>query len=409
MLSLEKMAVGAVLNRIRARRDIPVRAYDPRAAERIPTSGGLALREAKSSDFKSIADLKGRYGIVVDPPDNWSRLWRHNPALAGMKTEPVMGWVLESEGKIVGYLGNIYLSYRYGVERLTAAVGSGLVVEPPHRIFTMWLIRAFFQQKGVDLYLGTTAIEPVVKIAQCFGADLLPQTKCDIVYFWILRPYRFAESLAKQMRLSKPMSYLSGVAVALALGTDRILRKRKPIGVSRRFLVAEKGVDEVGGECEALWIQKLGGETRLFADRSANTLRWHFDIPGFKGTVRVLCCYSAHELVGYVILRTNSRGEDGLRRTKVADILASGDDQEVLRALLGASYSHAVREGSDVFEIGCVPLEVQRVIAAQRPYVRNLPGCPFFYKANDQGLHQALASGSAWYASAYDGDTTLIP
>lgn len=409
MPSLEKKLVTAVLKRIRERRDSSIQAYNLPAADGSRTSGALALRTARISDFQPIADLKGRYGIVVDPPDNWNRLWRDNPALSRIRSEPVIGWVLESQGRIVGYLGNIHLTYWYGCKPLTAAVGSGLVVEPSYRIFAMRLVKAFFEQKGVELYLGTTAIEPVVKMSQCFGADLLPQTGCDLVYFWILRPSQFAASMTKQMHLTKPFTHLSKVAFLFALATDRILRKRRPTGDSRRFLVTEKNVSEVGEGLEAFWVEKRREKTRLFADRSTQTLRWHFEIPGFQGTARMLCCYGAEKLVGYAVVRTNSRGEDGLRRTKLADILASQDDPDVLRSLLVAAYSRAAREGSDIFEIGCAPVEVQRAIAGWKPYVRSLPNPQFFYKATDQQVHQALASGSAWYASAYDGDTTLMP
>lgn len=409
MSSLEKKLVRAVLNRIRERRAISVEADNLRAAESSRASGTVTLRNARLSDFQSVSELKGRYGIVVDPPDNWNRLWCKNPATARMTAEPVIGWVLESQDRIVGYLGNIHLTYWYGCKPLTAAVGSGLVVEPSYRIFAMRLVKAFFEQKGVDLYLGTTVIEPVLKMSQCFGADLLPQIGCDLVYFWILRPYQFAESMTKKMRLSKPFAHLSRPVLQFALRADRILRKRKPTGVSRSLSVTERNISEVGEELEAFSAQKRGERTRIFADRSAHILRWHFEIPGFQGTVRVLCCYRAEKLVGYAAIRANSRDVDGLRRTKVADILATQDDPDVLRSLLVAAYSRAVRDGSDLFEITCAPVEVQTAIAGWKPYVRSLPSPQFFYKAADQEVHQALALGSAWYASAYDGDTTLMP
>jgi hypothetical protein len=407
--SLEKKLVGAVLNRIRERRDGSVGADILRAAESSRTSGALTLRNARLSDFQSIAELKGRYGIVVDPPDNWNRLWWSNPAIARMTSEPAIGWVLESQGRIVGYLGNIHLTYWYGCKPLDAAVGSGLVVEPSYRIFAMRLVKAFFEQKGVDLYLGTTVIEPVLKMSQCFGADLLPQIGCDLVYFWILRPYQFAESITKKVQLSEPFAHLSRLVLPFALRADRILRKRKPTGFSRRFLVTEKNIGEVGEELEAFWVEKRGERTRILADRSVRTLRWHFEIPGFQGTVRVIYCYGAEKLLGYAVVRTNSRDKAGLRRTKVADILASRDDPDVLRALVVAAYARAARDGSDLLEIGCAPVEVQVAIAGWKPYVRSLPSPQFFYKAADQQVHQALALGSAWYASAYDGDTTLMP
>ena len=56
-----------------------------------------------------------------------------NPALGQMQFEPPMGWVLEAEGKAVGYLGNISLLYRYGDRTLTAVAGRGFAVDPAYR------------------------------------------------------------------------------------------------------------------------------------------------------------------------------------------------------------------------------------------------------------------------------------
>ncbi|MGA9393053.1 MAG: hypothetical protein WBV69_21665, partial [Candidatus Sulfotelmatobacter sp.] len=42
------------------------------------------------------------------------------------------------------------------------------------------------------------------------------------------------------------------------------------------------------------------------------------------------------------------------------------------------------------------------------PYVRKYPASPFYYKAADAALHKALSDGNAWYATPFDGDTTLI-
>ena len=92
----------------------------------------------------------------------------------------------------------------------------------------------------------------------------------------------------------------------------------------------------------------------------------------------------------------------------IADIFAAHDDPEVLRALFAAAYEHAKRTGSEILEVLGLPQEVRRVLSESRPYLRRYPACPFFYKAADPTLHKELADGMAWYASPFDGDTTLV-
>ncbi len=409
MSSFEKVAINAVLDRIRQRRQVSTNA-DVRSELKRPRLAGLpALREAKLSDFRAVSHLKQRCGVVAGPLENWERLWCRNPTLTRMKFRPTIGWVLEASGEIVAYLGNISLPYWYGDTPLLAATASGLVVEPSYRIFTIQLIEAFFRQTGFDLYIATSAMESVVRIARCFGSDALPQQGSDTVHFWTLREYAFARAMTRKMQLSKPISRLGEMLVSLALTTDGVLRGRRPTGFSKGLLLSEKSIDEIGEEVEALWLQKLREQNRLFADRSYPLLRWHFDAPGFRGTVRVVCCYRAGELAGYAIVRTNSPYKNSLQRSILADILAKRDDPQVLRALLVGCCDQAERIGADILEVGCVPLQVLQLCIDSKAYVRTLPACPFNYKANDPELHRALNCSTAWYASAYDGDTTLMP
>src|SRR5271170_7380002 len=179
MGSIEKKIAGAVLTAIRARRKASAA---PEADLLVQSSGAIApakLREARFSDFEAVAELKRRWGLNADSFENWERLWRQNPALVHGGLERPIGWVLEADGAVVGYLGNISLLYRYGDRPLTAVTAHGLVVDPPYRAVSLTLVAAFFRQKPVDLFISTTAIESVGKIALAFKSAPLPQPDYD--------------------------------------------------------------------------------------------------------------------------------------------------------------------------------------------------------------------------------------
>jgi hypothetical protein len=89
-------------------------------------------------------------------------------------------------------------------------------------------------------------------------------------------------------------------------------------------------------------------------------------------------------------------------------MLAKQDDPEVLRALRMAAHDHAKRGGSYILEVLGFPSSVQQVCLQWNPYRRKYPACPFYYKAADPMLHKTLSDGRAWYATPFDGDTTLI-
>src|SRR3989442_9344115 len=147
---------------------------------------------------------------------------------------------------------------------------------------------------------------------------------------------------------------------------------------------------------------------RLLADRSPAALRWHFESPNDAGTARVLCCYKDGDLLGYVAIFSDQDQTNGLRRSMIADMLAKQDDPAVLRTLLNAAYDHAKRVGSHVLEVLGFPNSIRQICSQWNSYRRKYAACPFYYKAVDPTLHKTLSDGRAWYATPFDGDTTLM-
>ena len=327
----------------------------------------------------------------------------------GTTPRPI-GWVLEADDRLVGYIGNITQRYRYGDTTLTSVASHGLVVEPAFRGATLSLVAAFYRQESVDLYLTTTAIEAVGKIARAFRSDPLPQADYDTVLFWVLQPYGFAQAVMKKLQLRPVFSRLGTMFGSFAIKVDGFIRRRRPSGGSRDLTVSESGVSTIGSDFQHLWEQKVSEKPhRLLADRSPAALRWHFQIPGDRGTPRVLCCRKNGELLGYAVVRNESPNEaTGLRRCLLADILAKHDDPDVLQALLRAAYDQATRAGSHVLEVLGFPENVRKVCSQSRPYERRYPASPFYYKASDPKIHKLLSDGLFWYASPFDGDTTLF-
>src|SRR5262249_44539773 len=146
-----------------------------------------------------------------------------------------------------------------------------------------------------------------------------------------------------------------------AVRTDRILRRRWPSS-SKTFAVKDIGVHEIGDEFAALWAEKIKERPRLLADRSPAALRWHFDVPGDRGSLHVLSCYKQGELVGYAVVRHEPASHaSGLRRSIIADMLAKQDDPDVLRSLSVAAYDHAKQAGSYVFEVLGFPPSIRQI------------------------------------------------
>jgi hypothetical protein len=407
-LTLDMDQAAAVLLRLMRskRRPLLEQPLPEATAESAPLS--VTQREVQFSDFESVAALKERWGLGKDTWENWCRLWRYNPAMAVAKSQLSMGWVLETKRGIVGYQGSIPLLYRFGGRTLVAATGTSLVVEPAYRARSIGLLSSLYRQPGVELVLITSAIPSVGQVSKALRAQALPQPDYDTVLFWVLDPREFANAVAKRLGFEGATAAAATLFGSLVLRTEMRSRRRRLRSVPQ-LTVTEIPVKDIGDEFQALWQRKISEKPRLMADRSPHCLRWHFTIPGSPSTTAVLCCHRLGRLMGYAIVRHMIDRGTGKRTCLLADILVEQDDPRVIASLLEAAYANAVTSGDLVFEVVGLPRNVRQIFMSGNPYHRKYPAPPFFYKVKDQGLAQALADENGWYASPFDGDTTLAP
>src|SRR5208282_3724983 len=378
-----------------------------------PTEGSdksVRRREARFSDFEAIAALKERSGLSIDSHENWQRLWQQNPALVGAGANLPIGWVQEAgDGQIVGYLGSIPLLYQFGQQTLLATATTSYAVDPAYRSRSLGLVGSFFRQKGCDLYLDTTATVAAGRIMLAFKAQQVPQKHYGTVLFWVLDAQAFLRAAMQRLRLGENFGAMGAWVGSPILHGDTFLRGRRPRSGSVRFSCRQLRVEEIGDDFQDLWQRKLQEKARVLACRTPEVLRWHFLIPHSDRTPHVLACYSGGQMEGYIVVVIGRDKSLGLDRAGVADLMAAGGNPEVIRELLAGAYEIAKENRCAVLELLGFPAEVRRICLEGKPYSRNYPACPFFYKTDRPELLQVLSKEESWYACPFDGDATLSP
>ena len=121
----------------------------------------------------------------------------------------------------------------------------------------------------------------------------------------------------------------------------------------------------------------------------------------------LLTVRSSQSLSGYLALLEERVPQIGLVRAKVADLVVAGDDRNVVESLLAAAYATASERGCHILEWVGFPREIRTEAERLNPFSRMLPNDQFHYKAASNDLAAALAREDAWYATLYDGDSTL--
>ena len=373
------------------------------------TSAAISVRVAVFEDFEKVYGLCSRSGQGADSLENWNRLWRDNPAITDGGCSPRIGWVLEHSGIPVGFMGSIPLSYKFRGKKLKAAATCRFAVDPAFRGFGHLLVLSFIRQIDVDLFLNTTATPAAGKIMEALKCSVVPQPEYGSVLLWVIRARKFANSVFHKMGVQEGIGNAGSMIASVALRGDMALQRRVP-RVQRGFAdVRESGVHELGKEFDE-FVRKLElTSTRLMTNRSSQTMRWHFDVPGSKKMARVLTSYSEGNMSGYAVIRHEPNSKWGLKRSVVADLVAVDDNSRVVDQLLSSAYASAKMAGSDILEVMGFPAQIRSALKRHNPYARKYPSCPFYFKAKDRELQEVLKNENSWYACPMDGDATLWP
>ncbi len=369
----------------------------------------LRIREAQFADFEAVGALTQRNGMNIEwHPSRWTFLWRDNPVSQSVPGWPI-GWVLEANGAVAGYLGNVPLRYWYRGQPILAAAARGFAVDPQARSHTLKLVAAFFSQKQPDLLLNTSANPSAAAVFKLCRAQPVPYPDYDQMPFWVTRSSGFMAAFCQRFGLP---GWFAQVVDGIAAPLFSVWLALRGHGPRRQQWDGEctlVAVNDIGPEFDRLWARRQEELPHaVLAERSAAMLRWHFGHEGAaQRQARVLAAHRNGELVGYLVLTREDSPALGLQRYRVADLFVGGDAPEVIDVLLRAAYETARKEG--VHTVDCIgfPARVRERFMATAPLVRQLPSWQFWYRAVWPDKLPPLAQADAWYAGSFDGDASL--
>jgi hypothetical protein len=363
------------------------------------------VRAATLEDYSQIAALALRYELHLKSFENWKNLWLGNPVYRQLHNWP-MGWVLENEKmEVAGFIGNIPESYNLNNRTVLAAASHALVVDVPYRSHSLSLISRFYSQRNVDLFLSTTANAQASKAYEVFGARRVPLGTWDCSAFWVLNHRRFVASLLamKDMPCAKQLTYPIAAGLFLKDGISGLFRHRSDSGIQ----VAESS--KFDSRFETFWDElQQRRSSVLLANRTQETLKWHFGDALSENQAWILTVSDANRLLAYSVFFRQDSLRFGLKRVRLADFQwLDGDGDEFLAPMISYALTICRRERAHMLETIGLPMKQQRVIDSLRPHRRALPCWLYFYKSNDKCLAQTLARPEVWDASYFDGDSSL--
>lgn len=361
----------------------------------------VVFRDAHFEDYEAIASVQSRNGLTAKPLEEWKHLWIENPVYKQL-THWHDGWVAENaDGKIVGYVGHVPLSYEFGGRQIIAACAHGLNIDASHRGYGVHLLKRHLSDKYTDVVLTSTASPdsaPLLDVLCSRG----PTGNWGEAAFWITNHRGFAASVLRTRRWPE---WLSGPASSVLALWDRV---SNPLTRMRTDDRSEIQVCSNFDERFATFWEELkrAYPERFLATRSREVLQWHFKYALARDNVWILTAGDSH-INAYAIFCRQDNPAVGSTRVRLIDFQSLRSDSKPLIPMLAWAFRRCQKEGIHMLEAFGFRPEKQQVIDSLRPYRRRLASWYYFYRTRDKALGQQLSDPAVWDPSHFDADSTL--
>jgi hypothetical protein len=361
------------------------------------------LREVSFEDYSQIASLAAKFDLHTESYPAWTHLWANNPACRAAQSGIPIGWVLDVDGVIAGYLGNIALSYHLEGRTYLAATTRAWVVDTPYRSYSPLLLATYFQQRNVDLFLSTTVNSQSEAAYSSFQSTRVPVGAWDRTLFWITNYRGFISSYLRKSAssLAQPLSYplSAGLYLRDQIRESHLLKGAIPIVPAACF----------DDRFQPFWEQLRAQKSRmLIADRSQEALDWHFKFALQQNRAWIYTVDGKSGLIAYAVFLRYDFPQVGLTRMRLADFQCVAENsQSILTAMLATASERCREESIHMFELVGVTPALEKGLQSASPHGRPLGSWLSYYKANNASLAGVLKNPNVWEPSLFDGDSSL--
>ena len=364
----------------------------------------MKIREIQTEDYPQIRELHIKYNLKILDKVEWINFWSRNPCIQDSKDSLPLGWILEENKRIVGYLGNIPKEYYYKNKKFVIACSHAWIAEDKYRLEAFSLLNSFFSQKNIDIFMVTSANNISAKIFTRYNAKKIPLQNYQNSMFVILDLEKLIYSFLKYKRLpfekmiGKLVFYLASIIFYKKLTFWKKINKSKKVELSKI----------IDGEFDEFWHSyKLNFQDKFLQSRTSNWIKWHMQNKIENGKAWIMSVRENNKILGYAICSERNNDKIKLRRIALIDLVSLEDNQEVYISLIKDCISEAKERGYHIFEIIGFKNLKRKIFSNFKTFNRKLPGFPFYYKSRNYIHDNFLKLGETWDPSLIDGDSFL--
>jgi len=369
------------------------------------------IRTVEEDEFENVAEFLSLWHNHA--PETWmqrfSSWWRENPV---HNDNIPFGWIIEENAEILGFIGNIPVSFQVSGLKDTAIAGTSWCTKPSARGFgSLRLVTTFTNQDHGTLLINNTPNEAAQKVFPKYGYNCV-QLPRDGVEYWYVRNYDgFLSLLDRQYLNSQPlrdiirrMKYpLKHISPVIRGFKDWCLPK--PKDTELRFSLCR----ECGDQFTDLWeLHRASDHVTLYRD--AETLNWLYFAKCVAEKRHIIACHleETGELLGYAAFDTLCADERGGYILQLKDVFVPDMDEQLLLLLLGYSFQLAKDMSADALSLWSVN-ETMGLLLKKHIWTRRRVSKPYFYKFGDKdNIYTIKDHNTSFVPSFIDPDGGLL-
>jgi 3-oxoacyl-(acyl-carrier-protein) synthase len=360
----------------------------------------VEIREASLAEYEKIAALIYRNGLDTKTREEWEHLWIHNPVYKRVQDWPI-GWVVQDGAEIVGFLGNIPVSYHFRGREILASSLHAFSLDISHRGHGLVLLNRLLESPPeVEYFVGTTANASSSKVLDRLGIGRVPVGDWENSAFWITNYDGFVTSVAVKKGWSES---LAGPASMALKSYDKLLKASWPSQNHR--LSRQAGFDE---RFDVFWQElQQAYPNRFLATRSREVLDWHFKFSLNQNRAWIVTHEVGSRILAYAIFHRQDHREINLKRVRLVDCQTLPESGDALPSLLAWGLEECRAQGVHMLEAFGFREDKQQAINRFAPRRRKLPSWTYFHKTSSPALQQEMQDPQIWDPSQFDGDASL--
>jgi hypothetical protein len=369
--------------------------------------GRHRLRPVTFADVDAVAGLLREVRFKARSRAGWRWLFEENPAHRRQDPPPPMGWVLERDGDLHGYLGNVHLDYLLDGAPVRAATCTSYYVRPGARSDSTRLMSAFFRQPRVEVFLTTTANALSEPIYRLFKAEVPQDPSFSEGLVWVADDRLAIRDTLTQAGMPRMLSESVATIGSPAAGLLRALTGfATPPDAEFQDAVIALAPHELDARFDQL-CTRVAGAPGLRVRRDAATLRWYLSDPDAGAIPTIIAAADDEGLLGYAVAAPQRPPGTAAAHLRIIDFVVRPGAERAIPILLRRVLVHARELGIGV--VYCVPCgaSLWRELKLLRPYSHRHAYAAHFVRAAERRATAALTAPSVWHATGLDGDAPL--